>query len=187
MSTAARIVVPCRRNARWVALCALLLVVGAGSRAEAHRGPPFPVAVDQRIGPYLLSVWADPDIGTASFYLGVESPPRLSDDDPRVQIVAWPKTGRLSPVTARARPQRDGSYLAQVDFDRGELWEVRVDVSGTRGTSHFQFEVEATPPGYGRWDVLIYAGPFLLLLFLALVVGLKRHTLMARQSAGADA
>ena len=166
---------PTRRA--WRGACAVLLVMALARAAEAHQGPPFAVAVDRSVGPYVLSVWADPDIGTASFYVGVDKPRPKSDSDPTVGIVVRPKSARLPLIAAAARHQRDGSYLAQVELDRGETWEVRVDLNGTSGAGQFQFEVEATPPGYGRWDLLIYGGPFLLLGFLALAVGARRRAL----------
>ncbi len=188
MRRATRLAGPARAmRARALALGLFGLVVGLGGSAEAHRGPPFPVAVDRQVGPFRVSVWADPDIGTATFYLGVDAPPRVSDRDPRLQLVVWPKSHRLAPVAASADPQPDGAYVAHVDLDRGELWEVRVDAQGTRGAGQFQFEVEATPPGYGRWDILVYAGPFLLLGFLAIAVVARRHHLMTQESAGVDA
>ena len=51
-------------------LC-LLGLLPAG-RAAAHEGPPYPVLVDQRVGPRLVSLWGDPDIGTATFFVVIE-------------------------------------------------------------------------------------------------------------------
>jgi hypothetical protein len=167
-----------QRRQAWCAVP--VMIVALARTVEAHQGPPFPVVVDRDVGPYILSVWADPDIGTASFYVGIDRPPRISASDPAVAIVVRPKSARLPALSTAARPQRDGSYVAQVDLDRGDMWEVRVDVNGTTGAGHFEFETEATPAGYGRWDLLIYAGPFLLLGFLALAVGLRRRVLVAQ-------
>ena len=40
--------------------------------AQAHEGPPFPIIVDEPLGPYVVSVWTDPDIGTGTFFVVLE-------------------------------------------------------------------------------------------------------------------
>ena len=30
-------------------------------RASGHSGPPFPILSDKAAGPYLISIWTDPD------------------------------------------------------------------------------------------------------------------------------
>jgi len=57
-------------------------------------------------------------------------------------------------------------YDAQVDFDRQELWRVRLVVQSSQGDGEAITQVEVTPPGFGRWDLLLYLLPFLLLAFL---------------------
>ena len=145
--------------------------------ARAHEGPPYPVLVDKTLGPYTLSLYADPDIGTGTFFVNFDPPARKSDADPHLWIETWPSSGRLPPQRADAHYQPDQTYVAQVEFDQGELWQVRLHVEGSAGSSETQFEVEATPPGYGRWDLLIYAGPFLLLGVLWFVVSVRRRKL----------
>jgi hypothetical protein len=46
-------------------LLGALLAAGAlaAGPASAHVGPPFPIVEDQKVGPYLASIWTDPDIG----------------------------------------------------------------------------------------------------------------------------
>ena len=51
-----------------------LLLLLCGLPALAHYGPPFPLQVDQKVGPYVASVWSDPDIGTATFYVVLDAP-----------------------------------------------------------------------------------------------------------------
>ena len=46
-------------------------------------------------------------------------------------------------------------------FDAEELWRVRVRLESAQGNAETVATVEATPPGYGRWDLLLYLFPFL--------------------------
>ena len=53
-------------------------------------------------------------------------------------------------------------FKSQVQFDAQEFWRVRVQLqSAQSGNAETVATVEATPPGYGRWDLLIYLVPFL--------------------------
>jgi hypothetical protein len=57
-------------------------------------------------------------------------------------------------------------YDAQADFDRQDLWRVRLVIQSSQGGGEAITQVEVTPPGFGRWDLLLYLLPFLLLAFL---------------------
>jgi hypothetical protein len=57
-------------------------------------------------------------------------------------------------------------YNAQADFDRQELWRVRLVLQSSQGGGEETTQVEVTPPGFGRWDLLLYLLPFLLVAFL---------------------
>ena len=159
----------------------LLFIVFAFARTtDAHEGPPFPLFVDQKVGRYVVSVWTDPDVGTALFFVivdGNELPPDL-----RVQIGVQPSSGRLAEVffpAERENVQGRVQYKSQVQFDAQELWRVRIQLqSAQSGNAETVATVEATPPGYGRWDLLIYLLPFLavgLLWAVAMVRKVKRR------------
>ena len=47
--------------------------------ARAHNGPPFPIIVDQRVGPCIVSLWTHPDVGVGTFFVMVDATP-----------LAWP-------------------------------------------------------------------------------------------------
>ena len=142
----------------------LLFIVFAFARTvTAHEGPPFPLFVDQKVDRYVVSVWTDPDVGTALFFVivnGQELPKDL-----HVQIGVQPVSGRLAEVFYRAeRENVQGrvQFKSQVQFDAQEFWRVRVQLqSAESGNAETVATVEATPPGYGRWDLLIYLVPFL--------------------------
>lgn len=151
------------RNARFVlpAVIFFLIVTTTG----AHEGPPFALFVDQKVDRYLVSVWTDPDVGTALFFVivsaqdGAEVPADL-----RVQIGVQPVNGRLAETFYAARRenlQQQIQYKAEVHFDAEELWRVRVRLESAQGNAETVATVEATPPGYGRWDLLLYLLPLL--------------------------
>lgn len=160
-------------------LVTLLFLVASAAPLRAHEGPPFPVFVDKGVGPYTLSVWADPDVGIGTFFVNFDPPAYRSEQDPRVSVEVWPATERLQPVACDAHRQPDRAYKAEVKFDSEEPWKVRVRVEGSLGTGATEFEVLVTPPGYGRWDLLIYFTPFALLGLLWAAVALKRRRLLS--------
>ena len=154
---------------------AILFLVLASAAARAHEGPPYPVIVDRAVGPYTLSVWADPDVGTGTFFVIFDPPARDGDSDPRIAIEVWPSSGRLAPARYEAQFQRNQTYVATVVFDREEPWLVKVEVDGSRGHADTEVEVAVTPPGYGRWDLLIYGLPFLLVGGLWAIVAIRKR------------
>ena len=165
---------------RWaiVPLAGVALVSAASvPRAAAHAGPPFPIIVDQLAGPYVISVWTDPDVGIGTFFVILSpAPGKVLAEQNHVQVCVRPTSGRL--------PERcyDGTrqdlrgqvqYYAEVEFDQQEMWQVRVRVQGEDGTGELTAEVEATPPGFGAWDLAIYGFPFALFGLLWLCASLR--------------
>lgn len=151
--------------------------------AYAHKGPPFALIIDQKVGPYLVSVWTDPDIGTGTFFVVFEptSEDHIPDDITSVKIGIEPVSGRLDEVVYEFEPQRARSgarYWTEVEFDKGEFWNVRVTIEGDGFEKELVSEVEATPDGsIGPIGVLIYAIPFIgvgILWFRALIVRRRR-------------
>lgn len=159
-----------RRHTPSRALGAALLVVALVSRAGAHSGPPFPMIVDQPLGPVVVSVWGDPDIGVGTFYVTFAAPPGGAiPADLAVDLVVQPVSGRLPEV--RYTATRDATtdrvqFTAEAQFDRQEMWKVRFVVHSSAGTNELSTEVEATPPGLGPFDVVLYLLPFLAVAFI---------------------
>ena len=158
--------------------CAL---AGAVSPAAAHQGPPFPVLVDQPVGPYLASVWTDPDIGIGTFFVILEPGRKGSTVPPasRVEVAVRPVSGRLAEAVHSAERQNVAygqRFFAEVPFDRGERWRVRVAIAGPQGGGEFRTEVLATPDGtIGPVSIALYAAPFLAVGFLWLKATLRRR------------
>ena len=149
---------------------AAALALAAPLAALAHKGPPFPIALDEPVGGGLrVSVWADPDIGEARFFIIVESDAGGTPDDaPEVEMWTEPESGRLARATFPAKRMALRNQLqfeAQPFFDRGDFWTVgfRVRSPGSDEVGEVQTRVESTPPGYGPWDLAIYLFPFVFL------------------------
>ncbi|MBV9928497.1 MAG: hypothetical protein JOZ96_26005 [Acidobacteria bacterium] len=141
-----------------------LLLLACGTSASAHEGPPYPILVDKTLGPCVVSVWSDPDVGTGTFFFILDPPPGGKlPEDVRVELGVRPVSGRLpEAVYAAVREDQGGrmQFKALVPFDAQELWRVRVRLQSAQGGGEAETDVEVTPPGYGRWDLLIYLLPF---------------------------
>ena len=168
-------------RARYALLLALILFFAQS--VSAHEGPPYPLFVDRKVDPYVVSVWIDPDVGDALFFVIVSAPGSTAPPaEVRVQVGVQPVSGRLAEAFYSAERENlpgQVQYRAQVQFDVQEMWRVRVRLESPQGTVETVETVEATPPGYGRWDLLIYLLPFLAigaLWAIAMVRKIKRRT-----------
>ncbi|HKR15631.1 MAG TPA: hypothetical protein VJT15_26420 [Pyrinomonadaceae bacterium] len=156
----------------------LTLVFFFGRSASAHEGPPYPLFLDRQVDRYVVSVWTDPDVGTGLFFviLNGELPADLS-----VKVGVQPASGRMPEAfytAQRESLQGQVQYRAEVQLDAEELFQVRVRLESGQGNVETLATVEATPPGYGRWDLLVYLMPFLaigLLWAIAMIRKLKRR------------
>jgi hypothetical protein len=149
-------------------LLALLLVLP--TPASAHNGPPFPIIENKKVGPCIVALWTHPDVGTGAFYVFLEPAPGATlPDDLKIKIGVQPVTGRLPEKfyeAERVKSRGQAQYNAQADFDRQELWRVRLVIESSQGGGEATAQVEVTPPGFGRWDLLLYLLPFLFVAFL---------------------
>src|SRR5207248_8689403 len=86
------------RSGLIVAVSLATLGLGPLPKAQGHDGPPFPIVEQRRFGPYIVSVWTDPDVGPekGKFFVilkpapGTELPEELD-----VKVCVQPKSGRL--------------------------------------------------------------------------------------------
>lgn len=163
---------PLPRRALLALVLAAAALGGLAPAAAAHQGPPFPILVDRPVGPYIASVWTDPDIGIGTFFVVLEPPQegRALPAGTTVRIGVRPVSGRLPEKVYPAEAQKVSfgeRYFAQVPFDRGGMWRVRVAIAGPRGGGELGAEVEATPDGtIGPIAILVYSFPFLAVGFL---------------------
>jgi hypothetical protein len=155
----------------------LLLVIPTAT--YAHDGPPFPLFVDQQVGPYKVSVWTDPDVGTGTFFVVTSTASGTSlPQDLNVQIGVQPVSGRLPEVSypaEREALQGQVQFKSLVQFDAQELWRIRIQLQTAQGSYETFATVEATPPGLGRWDLLIYLAPFLAIGFLWFMAFIRKR------------
>lgn len=144
----------------------LLLVLPA----RAHNGPPFPIIENQKVGPCLISLWTHPDVGTGTFFVLVDPLPGSKiPDDLKITIGVQPESGRLAEVVypaTRDDTRGQAQYKVLAEFDRDEFWKIRLTITSVQGSGEALSRVEATPPGFGRWDLLLYLLPFLAVAFL---------------------
>jgi len=161
----------------------ILIALTAALPARAHEGPPFPIIVDQIAGPYVVSVWSDPDIGTGTFFVVLEPGDGTLAVVRNVRIGVRPISGRLDEVIYEAEPQsvRYGArYYTEVEFDQGEMWSVRIIIEGEDGGGELLAEVEATPDGtIGPIGLILYLLPFLAVGYLWIKAALRKKQLDA--------
>jgi hypothetical protein len=157
--------------------------------AAAHNGPPFPIITDQRVGPCVLSLWVHPDIGTSPFFVLVNPPSGASvPDDLRMKIGVQPESGRLAEVVYpmwREKLRGQIEFKAEVQFDAQEFWRIRLVVDSSQGGGEALSRVEATPTGFGQWDLLLYLLPFLAVGFLVFRGMAKKRGYRKRQAQAA--
>jgi hypothetical protein len=134
----------------------------------AHEGPPFPILMDEPLAGHIVSVWADPDIGEARFFIVVEAPTgAVPAAVPTVSMWVEPVNGRLERATYVAKQQMLRNQLqfeAHPHFDQRDMWTIGFQLTDAREKSaQLTTQIESTPPGFGFWDFAIYLFPFLLL------------------------
>lgn len=180
---------PCGTRIPRIAGVVVGLVVWA-SPLRAHKGPPFPLLMNVRVGPYTVQVWTDPDIGTGTFYIILDVPEGAAFPSPSaVRVGVRPVSGRLAEAVydgASERVRQGARYAVKVQFDRGEMWDVRVIIAGPRGGGELTAQVEATPDGMiGPIGLVIYTIPFVLVggLWIKAVMA-KRRLRQDAQAAG---
>lgn len=134
---------------------------------QAHEGPPFPILDAQALGAYRASVWADPDVGIATFYLVLEGGSGGGDHAAidKVEVGVQPLSGRIAEAWTSASPMqvRKGQrYVAEVPLDRAEPWRVRVVVRSGDRRDVLQSTVNATADAtFGPVGIALYSAPFL--------------------------
>jgi hypothetical protein len=145
----------------------LLVWLAWPAAAEAHVGAPYPVLLEEAVGPYTVSTLADPDVGQGTFYVlvalaGGESPPEGTT------LMVWvePEDGHRAEASYQAGRQqtRYGErFVAEVPFDAEGPWQVRLVLEGPAGTGETTFPVRVTPSGVGWLATLACLLPFVIL------------------------
>lgn len=169
----------CHQSYR-IAIVVTMVAVCLPSPATAHEGPPFPILIDKPAGDYLVSIWADPDIGDAKFFIILESS-KGGPPDHVADVSMWiePISGRLERQEFPAEQQKLRSQVQYVSlpyFDQQDMWNIGFLIRDKTDELHeITAQVESTPPGYGRWDFVIYLFPFVLIACLWILAMLRRN------------
>jgi hypothetical protein len=165
------------RDIRWgwrvgLPLCWLVGWLLAPGVAQAHVGAPYPVLMEEAVGPYLVSALADPDVGGGTFYLLITLDGAPPPEGTTASVWAEPEDGHRPAVAYPAERQetRYGErYVAEVPFDAEGMWRIRLVVEGPAGASpagEASFSVRVTPSGTGWLATLACLVPFLVLAAL---------------------
>jgi len=162
------------------AVCVALLALPA----LAHDGPPYPILVDEQVAGWTLSVWADPDVGTGTFYYYVSAPPGQAADALRIQAISVPADGAAPQVTGQSEPAQAHEpfqHVGTLEFAYRGKWPTRFVILAGEAESmvlgELAFDLDVTPPGLGALDILWFAFPFLAIggLWLRVLLGQRAH------------
>jgi hypothetical protein len=170
-------------NMRRALLASFLVWLILPAVARAHVGAPYPVLLEEPVGPYTLSALADPDVGGGTFYILVERDGASAPAGTTVTVWAEPADGRLDPAAyaaAREETRYGERFVAEVPFEAEGPWQMRLVVEGPAGTGEAAFPVEVTPPGTGWIATVACLVPFVLLAALWLRGILRRRSTSTR-------
>jgi hypothetical protein len=152
-------------------LFAALVLASTARDATGHDGPPYPIVSDRAAGPYILSLWTDPDTtddGSAGGQFWVMVKTRQGADVPsstRAQVIVAPLDRAGAEQTAAAEPVRGeaATQFARLVLNHEGRFRVRAAVDGPLGPAGVDAEVAATydlrpPPAM----IVVYLLPFAL-------------------------
>ena len=127
-------------------------------------------------------MWAREHSLSLSIRYRAEPFPKISKFKSRFSPRADVCRKRSIPLTATTA---DGQlqFKALVNFDRDEFWRVRLVLESSQGRGEEFSRVEATPVGFGKWDLLFFLFPFLLIAFLWLRGMSRRRNRMKKLQA----
>ena len=171
-------------------LLALLAAMIVPGEAWAHVGAPYPVLLEEPIGPYIASALADPDVGKGTFFIQTALSDGSSVPAPTV-VTLWvkPEDGHSAErgYQAEREQTRYGQrFVAEIPFDAEGPWNVRLEISGPAGSGETRFPVRVTPSGIGWLASLACLLPFVVLGGLWLR-GTRRQKRTVQRNASAEA
>ena len=159
-------------TARALPIGLVMAIVASSRLLDAHSGPPYPIVTDRAAGPYVVSIWTDPDTtddGSAGGQFWVRIHPAGTEvrlpPETRARLTITPLTPDGPARSASTSPVRGDptNQFAAVVMDREGRYAVRVTIEGPLGAAAVDASVEATydlrPP---RPLFLLYLLPFVL-------------------------
>lgn len=118
---------------------------------EAHSGPPYVVIESRAVGRYMVTVWADPDVGSGSFIVEATVSGAAPAAQTTISIFTQRANGRAAISASAQRESYDPKmFLAYVPFDAEGTWHTRLLLDGPAGRGEVVFEILVTPP-YPSW------------------------------------
>lgn len=155
--------------------------LGSPSLGVAHDGPPYPIVSDRRAGPYIMSVWTDPDTtddetpGGQFWVTFTGESAREPSRDVHVTITATPLRGGPQ-QSVEAVTNDTGSHFAALVLDHEGRFRIDVRARGAQGDGDVSAEVDATYDlRPAPFVVVLYALPFVLVGVLWVRLLLRRR------------
>ena len=149
------------------ALC-VAMWLASPSLAAAHDGPPYPIVNDRRAGPYVMSVWTDPDTtddetpGGQFWVTFTGDNAGGASGDVHVTITATPLRGGPE-RSVEAVADNTGSHFGALVLDHEGRFRIDVRARGAQGDGDVSAEVDATYDlRPAPFVVVLYAVPFVL-------------------------
>lgn len=143
----------------------IFIIVSLQDLGYAHNGPPFRVLTNQRVGPCILNVWTHANIGTSPIWIVVSPVPgETIPDDLEIEADVTSVDDRNHAKHYIFHHERQGAgeeYTSDVTLDYKGMWQIHFFLRSTRANGEYTVAVQATPHGFGRWDLLLYALPFI--------------------------
>ena len=175
---------------RFAAAARLLLTAALfttpGARLFAHSGPPFPLVSDRVVGPYQLSVWADPDATddgspAGQFWVMLRLADGSTVPSGTVALIRIRPTDRPGRSQSGHTIPQNGDVSRQfvaLLMDHEGPFALQATISGPRGSAVVDAAVDATYDlRPARWLLGLYVMPFLAVgfLWLKLLVSRRRE------------
>jgi hypothetical protein len=153
------------KKLRWLCLALFVLLwLSRPAPARAHWGAPYPVLLEQGVGPYLVSALADPDVGTGTFIVQITLlDGTAAPADTTISLWVQPEDGHLDAYGQEAEREvtrGEERFVARIPFDSEGQWQVRLELEGSAGPGEVSFGVRVTPPGPGWWATVACLVPF---------------------------
>jgi hypothetical protein len=175
----------------------VIAFVAASTTLHAHSGPPFPIVTDAIRGPYMISIWTDPDAtddrspgGQFWIVIGPATTGASIPADTRATVSVRPSAPSSSSVavqSTRTEPVRGDvtNQFGAVLMDHEGPYAVHVEVAGPLGQASMEAMVDATydlrPAPY---MLIWYLFPFLLAGLLWTRLLLRRRASVPRRHVG---
>ena len=139
-----------------------------------HEGPPFPIFVDWKVDSMNITIWADPDVGTGTFFIAVEHP---TQEELSISIDVQPISKKIDKRTYHAvltEKKEIHRYFGEVDFPTQEDWTVDIKIGYQGKVQMKSVTLAVTPPGLGSSiDIVWYMIPFVFFGFFYILSALR--------------